>query len=472
MSHIDTDDSPVTWRAFLASGNTGALLLVSLAVWLHAADSLVVATMLPALVAEIGGAAYVSWTVSIYEIGSVVAGAASALLSLRYGLRGPMSLAALLFALGCAVSALSPSMAGVLLGRALQGIGGGGLVALGFIAAGVIFAPRYRARVMATISAFWGVSAFLGPLLGGLFVEYATWRLGFAFFALQAAGLALWIFSRPEALPPDTAAPSGRFPLARLALLCLAVVLVSLAGSRIEPLRTPLLIAAGLACLGLFLVRDGRARQDRLLPTAPLDPRHATGATLLMLLTVSMATIPLLAYGPLLMTALHGVSALTAGYIVAASSIGWTVAAIAVSGAPERQDRFWIALGMSLVTASVAGFVYALPAGPLGLIGAVSFLEGAGFGLAWTFVLRRVTSLAPKDEVQRVAGAMPTVQRVGYALGAAYMGIVANAAGFVEMRDPEEAAHVARVLFLSCLPLALLALAAIAGLVRRHPSDP
>ena len=92
-------DSPATdhvsWFEFLGAGYAAPLILVSLGVWLHAADSLVVATMLPAIVAEIGGAAFVSWTVSIYEIGSIVAGAASALLTLRLGLRGPMAAAAL-----------------------------------------------------------------------------------------------------------------------------------------------------------------------------------------------------------------------------------------------------------------------------------------------------------------------------------------------------------------------------------------
>ena len=67
----------VPWREFLGAGYTAPLLLVCLGVWLHAADSLVVATMLPANLGHDGGAAYVSWTVSIYEIGSIVAGAAS-----------------------------------------------------------------------------------------------------------------------------------------------------------------------------------------------------------------------------------------------------------------------------------------------------------------------------------------------------------------------------------------------------------
>jgi len=475
MSHSLTEPTPdeyVSWREFLGATSTGALALVCLAVWLHAADSLIVATMLPSIVAEIGGAELVSWTVSIYEIGSIVAGAATALLTLRYGLRGPMSAAALLFGLGCALSALSPNMPLVLLGRALQGVGGGGLVAMAFVALAAFFPRRYAARALAVVSTFWGLSAFLGPLLGGLFVEYATWRIGFGFFALQALGLALWIALRPsDGAAPDQEVPSERFPVARLALLCLAVVLISYGGARIDALTTPLFVLAGLFCLLLFFRRDGSAGGDRLLPEAPLDPRHATGATFLMLLTLSMATVGILAYGPLLMTTVHGISALTAGYIVAASSIGWTLAAVSVSGAPERQDRIWIALGMGLSTLSIAGFAWSVPDGPVWLIALFAALEGGGFGLAWTFILRRITALVPEGEVARVSGAMPTIQRMGYALGAAYVGVVANLAGFLEIEGPAEAARVARILFLACLPLGLVGLVAMVGLVRRHPYD-
>jgi MFS family permease len=469
-----TEDIPsdeyVPWGEFLRQTQTGALALVCLAVWLHAADSLIVATMLPSIVADIGGARLVSWTVSIYEIGSIVAGAATALLTLRYGLRGPMGIAALLFGLGCAVSAVSPDMTLVLVGRALQGVGGGGLVAMGLVAVSSIFPRRYAARALAVVSGFWGLSAFLGPLLGGLFVEYANWRIGFGFFAAQAAVLALWIFLRRGDLPVP-GGEAGHFPISRLALLCLAVVLISYGGVEVDTFRTPLFVGAGVLSLALFFRRDGAAGANRLLPAPALDPRQPAGATLLMLLTLSMATIPILAYGPLLMTMVHGISALTAGYIVAASSIGWTVAAIAVSGAPERQDRMWIALGMTLSTVTVAGFAWAVPHGPVWLIGVFALLEGAGFGMAWTFILRRITALVPEGEVARVSGAMPTIQRMGYALGAAYIGVVANAAGFLDIETAEDAARVARVLFLSCLPLGAVGLFAMLGLVRRQAYD-
>ncbi|MEH6752229.1 MAG: MFS transporter [Paracoccaceae bacterium] len=462
------EDAFVSWREFLSSAYTPALALVCLSVWLHAADSLIVATMLPSVVAEIGGAGLVGWSVSLYEIASVVAGAASALLTIRYGLRTPMCLAAIVFGFGCFLSAVAPSMPLLLAGRVFQGLGGGGLVAMGFVAVGVIFPRRYTARAMAAVSTFWGVSAFLGPLIGGFFVEFATWRWGFAFFGGQAIALALWISLRPDHAPSDASVRTV-FPWRRLALLCLAVLLVSYGGVEIEPMQTALCVLSGVACLVLFLWLDHRAQDDRFLPLRPFDIGKPTGSALLMILSLSLATIAITAFGPLLVVAIHNASALTAGYIVACSSIGWTVMAVLFSGSPERLDRLMIAIGMTLVAASIAGFLYAVPNGPVWLIAVFAAVEGGGFGMAWTFILRRTTALADPEEVQRISGAIPTVQRLGYALGAAYIGIVANAAGFTTMDSAARAAETARWIFAACLPFALLGLLSMVTLVRKGP---
>jgi MFS family permease len=456
----------VSWAEFIASPFAASLTLVCVAVWLHAADSLIVATMLPSIVAEIGGAALVGWSVSLYEIGSIVAGATSALLTMRHGLRAPMSMAAVLFGIGCVLSAVSPTMPLLLTGRALQGLGGGGLVAMSFVAVGLIFPRRYGARAMAAVSALWGVSAFTGPLVGGLFVEYATWRWGFAFFACQAFALALWIVLRRESGASRYAAGSPAFPIGRLALLCLGVVLVAFGGVEVSMLRTVPSVAAGLTCLIAFLWLDVRAGESRLLPRRPFDPRWPAGAALLMILSMSMATIAITAFGPLLATAIHGVSALTAGYIVACSSIGWTIMAVLVSGLPERFDRMMIGLGMTVVSLSILGFLHAVPNGPVWLIAVFSAMEGGGFGMAWTFILRRTIALADRDEVQRVSGAIPTIQRLGYALGAAYVGIVANASGLLSMQTPADAAMVARSVFASCVPFAAIGLVALSAMIR------
>lgn len=462
----------VSWREFVGSPYAASLALVCLAVWLHAADSLIVATMLPSIVAEIGGAALVGWSVSLYEIGSIVAGAASALLILRFGLRAPMSLAAILFGLGCILSAVSPTMPLLLAGRALQGIGGGGLVAMGFVAVGLIFPRRYIARAMAAVSTLWGVSAFAGPLVGGVFVDYATWRWGFAFFACQAFALALWIVLRSEAGVTRSTADAAGLPVRRLALLCLAVVLVAFGGVEVSVLRTVPSVAAGLACLIGFLWLDQRAGANRLLPPRPVDPTRPSGAALIMIVSMSMATIAVTAFGPLLVTAIHGVSALTAGYIIACSSIGWSVMAVLVSGLAERFDRLAIALGMAVVALSILGFLHAVPNGPVWLIAVYATMEGAGFGMAWTFILRRTMKLVEADEVERISAAIPTMQRLGYALGAAYVGIVANASGLLSMETAADAAKVARWIFASCVPFAAIGLAAMSGLLRDRQVTP
>jgi hypothetical protein len=177
-----------------------------------------------------------------------------------------------------------------------------------------------------------------------------------------------------------------------------------------------------------------------------------------MVLCFSAATIAMSVYGPILITRLHGVSALTAGYIVAASSIGWSIMAVIVSGADEKHDGSLILGGMVVLTLSIVGFMLTVPYGPLWLVTIFAALEGTGFGMAWTFILRRVTILAPRGETERTAAALPTLQRLGYALGAAYAGIIANAAGIADSMDRATAQAVGFWIFAACLPLAAIGL--------------
>ena len=144
--------------------------------------------------------------------------------------------------------------------------------------------------------------------------------------------------------------------------------------------------------------------------------------------------------------------------MVALISIAWTVGAVLTSGMPERHDPAVIALGMTLVAVSLAGYVVAVPRGPVGLIALCAAGEGLGFGMAWTFILRRAGRLVRDDDAERLAAALPTVSQIGYALGAAVVGILANSAGFGPDPTPETAVRVAHWVFAGSLPFALLAL--------------
>ncbi|MCY4153138.1 MAG: MFS transporter [Aestuariivita sp.] len=472
-SAVDSDSASVSWSEFVGVVHLPSVALVCLAVWLHAADSLVVATMLPAIVSEVGGVTLVGWMVALYEIGSIVAGVVSALSVMRFGFRIPMACSALIFAAGCLLSSLGPEMSVILAGRLLQGAGGGGLVAMGFVVISVVFERRYTARILAVVSAFWGLSAFMGPLIGGIFVEFATWRLCFAFFFLQAFALAIWILLRAPTHPRQQIIQQTSVPVLRLLVLSTSVICIAYAGVEISEIKTPLFIGLGLITFVVFLSIDGgKDDANRLLPLSPLNPLTPAGATLSMILALAVATIPIAAFGPLFISAIHGASALTVGYIVACSSIGWTITAIIVSAAPERLDPILICVGVLMVISSIPGFLYAVPNGPLWLIALVAAIEGGDFGVSWTFILRRTTALAAPTDTQRIAAALPTIQRFGYAIGAVYIGLVANAVGFASISNSAEAQMVAKSVFIACIPPALLALPGLWGLVRKQEYEP
>jgi MFS family permease len=166
------------------------ITVLCLGVWLHAADSLLAATVMPSAVAEIGGLAFIYWT--LYQLGSIVAAAITGLVAARLGLRLAMPVAASIYAAGCAVSALAPDMAAMLLGRLLQGWGGGLMVALSHVGLTQLF-PRARwPWLIAVISGAWGVSALLGPLIGGGFATAGLWRGAFWAFG-ELTGF--WVFA-------------------------------------------------------------------------------------------------------------------------------------------------------------------------------------------------------------------------------------------------------------------------------------
>ena len=468
------DEATPSWRDIMNSGLFGRLALLCFGVWLHAADGLMVATIIPGIIADIGGAHLISWSFALYEVGSIVAGVAGALVSQRYSLRNAMVAAALLYTLGCLISALSPNMPVMLTGRLAQGLGGGGLMALSLISVTRLFPRELMPRAMAAISLIWGASAFTGPLIGGVFAHFDFWRGSFLFFALQAVALSVWIYIalRDQANKKHTnekiGQNSGHFPGWRLLTLAFGVVAIASAGINVSISTSPILAIIGIALLIGFLQLDANQSTHRLLPARPFDIRHRAGAALLLVFCLAASSIAISIYGPVLMMVLFGVSALTAGYILALSSIGWSVLAVITSGAHERYDSVLIFTGMCCITVSIVGFMVSIPNGPLSLIAFFAFLEGAGFGMSWTFILRKATATATEDERDRIASALPTIQRLGYAVGASYIGIIANAVGFSDKLEAETARSVGFWIFLMCLPLASVGFVAGLALFRHH----
>ncbi|PSJ58370.1 MFS transporter [Kumtagia ephedrae] len=450
----------IDWRQLWASGDLARFCFICLGILLHATNETMVATVMPAMVGDLSGVELVGWSLAVYEIGAIVAGAAAGRMTSYVALRTNMMGAALVYSAGALLCATAPSMPAFLAGRLVEGFGGGALVSLAFVSVERLFPQRIWPQLFGVISAVWGVAAFSGPLIGALMSEFLSWRWAFGVFAaggVAAALACLAVLRGPAATRQrNDGAPLPPFPFATLACLAVSVVLIASAGVDVTPLRSSLLLAAGLFGIALFFGLDRRLPAGRLFPAKPLSLATPLGNGMIMVAAFSVATVTFTVYGPLLLTSLHGTSVLTTGYIIAAESIAWSVLSILVANTPPERERGIVLAGALMIAGGVAGFAYAVPAGNIPLILGCAILQGGGFGIAWPFVTRIIVTAAPAAERTVASSAVPTMQRIGYAVGAASCGIVANASGFAGGLSSQTAAGVAAWLFLAFLPLGVL----------------
>ena len=150
-----------------------ALMLVLL---LASLDQTIVSTALPTIVGDLGGLSHLSWVVTAYLLASTVSGPLYGKLGDLYGRKPLLQASIVLFLVGSVLCGLSQNMTELIAFRALQGLGGGGLIVLTLAVVGDIFSPRERGRYQGFFGAVFGVSTVIGPLLGGFFVDNLSWR--------------------------------------------------------------------------------------------------------------------------------------------------------------------------------------------------------------------------------------------------------------------------------------------------------
>ena len=444
------------WGEVLSRAYLPQLLVLCLAIWLHAANSMLTATTMPAAVSDIGGLKLVSWAFALYLMGSIVAATAVSACVAIFGLRRTMPAATLVYTLGCVLCASAPFMPALLAGRTVQGIGGGALVALVYIAGERFFPNRLVPRVVACLSVVWMTSALSGPLVGGAFANAGLWRFAFWSFALQGMLLALAVRPLLRRARAEPLLQAREVPVVRLALVATAILAISFAGVVSATTAAALLLVAGCACLWLFAARDSAAGPARLLPRNATDLGHPVGCGIAMTFILSLCMMSFLVYGPLLLIRLYGLTPLEAGLVVVSESLGWTAGAFFLSGLSPAHDGRLIRTGSGLLVAGLAAFAWLIPLGPLWLIVLVAFFGNPGFGMMWGYIIKRVIGHALPEDRERAGSLLPSAQQTGFALGAALTGIVANALGFDRMTTDEEFRTAAFWLFAAFVPPVLL----------------
>ena len=445
------------WRELLSRQYMPQLLVLCLAIWVHAANSMLTATTLPEAVGEIGGLRLISWAFALYLMGSIVAATGISTCVATYGLRVTMLASTLVYTAGCVICAAAPVMPILLAGRTVQGIGGGALVALVFIAQDRFFPNRLVPKIMACLSVVWMVSALCGPLIGGSFATAGLWRFAFWTFALQGLLLAAAVQPLLARARPDAQLQARPIPVMRLALIACAIFAISTAGTMSSPPPAAIFLLLGCGCLVFFVVRDSAApERTRLLPNHATNLAHPVGSGISMTFVLCLCMMSFLVYGPILLIRLYGLTPLQAGLVVLTESLGWTTAALLSSGLAPTHERRLVRTGSATLLVGLAAQAWFLPYGPLWLVVVSAFLGHAGLGMMYGYVIKRVIANAEPADRDRTGSLLPSGQQTGFALGAALSGMIANGLGFEDITDPEEYRTAAFWLFAAFVPLAIL----------------
>ena len=429
-------DQPTGWGALFSGRNGTRALVLAGGVVLQAINVYVATTILPSVVADIGGLDYYAWSTTLFIVASILGSALASRLLQASGPKAAYGIAAGVFGLGTLISAIAPDMPTLLIGRFVQGFGGGFLFALSYTMIRIVFEESLWPRAIGLVSAMWGIATLIGPAIGGVFAELGVWRAAFwsmlpitVLFALLAVAV----------LPTknDTTRKTSRLPVIQLALLALSVLAVSMGSVRPDPRWNVVGMAMALLLLTALVLVERRTGH-RLLPRGSLNLTAPLG---LLFVTMSLLAITVTSseiFAPLFLQVLHDQSPLVAGYLAVSMSAGWTIGSVSSSGARGRNIDRAIVLAPALCLTGMVLLAALVPGRSQGdwlslaVICAAFVVVGLGVGIGWPHLLTRVLQVAPADEHELASGAITVVQLFATALGAAVAGTVTNLAGLIE----------------------------------------
>ncbi|MEU9267631.1 MFS transporter [Streptomyces sp. NPDC048251] len=425
---LDAHSRAADPRAEHVSGNVlvsiGALLLGML---LAALDQTIVSTALPTIVSELGGMEHLSWVVTAYLLASTAATPLWGKLGDQYGRKRLFQAAIVIFLIGSALCGMAQNMPQLIAFRALQGLGGGGLMVLSMAIVGDLVPPRDRGRYQGLFGAVFGATSVLGPLLGGVFTEHLSWRWVF-YVNLPVGVVALAVIATVLRIPRKSTKHVidylGTFLIAAVAT-CL--VLVASLGGTTWDWASPQIV--GLAVLGVLLavafVAVERRAAEPVLPLKLFRIRTFTLSAVISFI-VGFAMFGAMTYLPTFLQVVQGVSPTLSGVHMLPMVAGLLLASTASGQIVSRTGRWKVfpVAGTGVTTLGLLLLHRLDEHSSTGAMSACFFVFGLGLGLVMQVLVLIVQNAVGYEDLGVATSGATFFRSIGASFGVAIFGTI------------------------------------------------
>ena len=401
---------------------------VLLGMLLAALDQTIVATTLPTVVADLGGAGHQSWVVTSYLLASTIATAIAGKLGDLLGRKTVFQAAVVLFLVGSVLCGLAGSMGVLVAARALQGVGGGALMVTAMAVIGEVIPMRDRGRYQGALGAVFGVTTVIGPLLGGFFTDHLTWRWAFwinvpvAVVVLAVAMTAIPALARTPGAPRPVVDTAG---IVFIGLAASGLTLATSWGGTEYPWSSPVILGlfvGSVVALGIFVRVELRA-QEPILPLRLFGDPVFTVCCILAFI-VGFAMLGAMTFLPTYMQFVDGVSATVSGLRTLPMVAGMLITSIGSGAVVGRTGRYKVfpVLGTAVMTLA---FLLLSRMGPDTSTLEQSlylFVLGAGIGLCMQVLVLIVQNTVSFSDLGVATSGVSFFRTIGSSFGAAIFG--------------------------------------------------